>query len=154
LSGKDIFSKKFYEIANALNEDPIDLIVSERSDIADVDEIRLIINAISDYKDIALVLLGSRAKGKAKKYSDWDIGVTRGSDALTGREFLKIKRLVGDLAEDLPRKVDLINLDSAPEWFLDSLDYEPLFLGGDEKTYYYFKGVIDGVKQTKNKKVA
>lgn len=73
---------------------------------------------------------------------------------LSGRDFLKLRGRVQELAENLPRKVELINLDAAPDWFLDSINYSPIFLGGNHDIYSYMRGVIDGVRRQQTKKVA
>lgn len=154
LSGRDIFSKKFYEIAEILKVDPIDLIVSPKPDIENIDELGTILKELTTISGLAVLLLGSRAKGVNKGYSDWDLGITRGGKCITGREFLRARGRVSDLADNLPRKVDLINLDAAPEWFLLSIDYEIVFLAGSFESFQYFKGVLHGIKQYKADKVA
>lgn len=148
LSGKDVFSNRLYDIATALDVDLKDLITRSDVDIENVYEIEHIINTLSAY-GLAVVLLGSRAEGKSKKFSDWDIGITKGKERLSGRDFIRLRSIVQDLAEDLPRKVDLVNLDAAPVWFLISIDYDLVFLGGDKLAYNYFKGVLDGIKKYK-----
>jgi predicted nucleotidyltransferase len=153
LSGRDVFSSRLYDIATALDVDPKNLIARAGLNIENVQEIEPIIKTLSAY-GLAVVLLGSRAKGKSKKYSDWDIGITGGRDGLGGRKFIRLRSTVQDLAEDLPRKVDLVNLDSAPVWFLTSIDYDLVFLGGNKLAYNYFKGVLDGIKKYKTNKVA
>lgn len=154
LSGQDVFSKKIYEIAKALNVNAKDLIVPAEIEIKDVEEIKGIVNELSSVPGLAIMLLGSRAKGSAKKYSDWDLGITRGDKPLTAREYLRLRGIVGELAENLPRKVDVVNLDSAPLWFLESIDYDPLFLGGNKNSYNFFKGVLNGIRKGEIKKVS
>lgn len=84
----------------------------------------------------AVVLLGSRAKRRRPAtYADWDLGITGGKRAINSRTYLKLKALVDDLAENLPRQVDLVNLDAAPKWFFDGMDYEPIFLGGQKRIW-------------------
>ena len=154
LSERDVFSKKFYEMSAALGVDPLLLITSSKSYTENIEEIKSVLEALTTMPKLAVVLLGSRAKGSYKKYSDWDLGVTRGSLPVTGREFLRMRGRVSDLADNLPRKVDLVNLDAAPEWFLLSIDYELIFLVGSFESYQYLKGVLHGIKQCKAGKIA
>lgn len=149
LSGRDVFSKKFYDIAAALEADPLALIAPVDIGVQNAGEIELIIRELGMNKDVAAILLGSRAKGQAKAFSDWDIGITGGEKNISDRDFLGMKGRVDEIADNLPRKVDLINLDSAPDWFLDEIDYEPVFLGGNERSFHYFKGVLSGIKKIK-----
>lgn len=153
LAGKGIFSATFYQLADAIDADPLELITATsktEAKIAKIDEIRLVVAKIikSDSK-IAVILLGSRAKKKAKDYSDWDLGIMRGEKPLTSFEYLKIKGVVEEASEDIVRNIDVINLDSAPEWFLKEIDYEPIFLDGNKGAYLYFQGVMHGIKKKK-----
>ena len=60
-------------------------------------------------------LFGSRARGQARRTSDFDIGI-RG---LTKTAFETLKRRIEDAVEDgpIPHEVDLVDFDSATEPF-------------------------------------
>lgn len=154
--GKPVFVSAFLKIARALGRDPLELIVPAGDTpafVGPINEIRPIIAALlRRTPGIAVVLLGSRAKGRAKAFSDWDLGVTRLSAPITGDEFLALRRVTADLAEDLVRNVDVINLDAAPDWFWEGLDCEPVLLDGDRESYSFLKGILHGIK--KNRQVA
>jgi predicted nucleotidyltransferase len=154
--GKPVFASAFMKIARALSRDSLELIVPAGDMPAlgeHFDEIRPIIAALFRRNPgIAVVLLGSRAKGRAKAFSDWDLGVTRPGAPIKGEEFLALRRVAADLAEDLVRNVDVVNLDAAPDWFWEGLDYEPVFLDGDRESYSFLKGMLHGIK--KNHKAA
>lgn len=151
LSGRDVFSSAFFDIAKHLEMSPLELIMPiSDSDlrIANIDELKPVIaKIVSKDEDVAVLLMGSRAKGNLKKYSDWDIGITRTPNPITSKEYLRLKQLVLDAADDLPRNVDLINLDAAPFWFISKINYDPLFLDGNGESYSYFKGVLNGIKR-------
>lgn len=150
LHGRGPFPDSFYAIADALQVDPLQLLapISSESNIPKLAEIAPIIKACSEVSPlVALGLLGSRATGAAQQYSDWDLGVTGGIQQLSTKEFLHIKQIVIDLSEDLPRVVDVINLDAAPEWFLKGIHYTPNFLAGNESSWAYFMGVLHGVQK-------
>lgn len=153
LKGQGPFSESYYAICDALSVDPVSLLMpSANAPTNHLDEIMPIVKKLCAYdKGIAAVLLGSRAKKTHKKYSDWDIGVTRGTKPISDMEFLKLRRIADDAADDLPREVDVVNLDAAPQWFINDIDYEPVYLAGDSNAWAYFMGVLHGTrKQKKN----
>jgi predicted nucleotidyltransferase len=154
--GKPVFSSAFLKVAHALGRDPIELIVPV-GDMAAIlehfEEVRPVIVALlRESPGITVVLLGSRAKGRAGTFSDWDLGVTRPATPIGGEEFLSLRRIADELIEDLVRNVDVINLDVAPDWFWEGLDYEPVFLDGNREGYLFLKGMLHGIK--KNRQVA
>lgn len=149
-SGKGPLPESFYAIADALQVDALSLLIPTLSEtqIPNIEEIAAVIKKCAEiFPDAAVLLLGSRATGDEKKYSDWDIAVTGGESPISNETFLKMKRAVDDLAEDLPRAVDLINLDVAPQWFLKKINYAPRFLGGNRNGMSYFMGVLNGIQK-------
>lgn len=150
LKGRGPFPESFYAIADALKVDPLQLLtpIPSEGGIPKLEEIAPIVAACCRVSpQVAVVLLGSRVRGGAQEYSDWDLGVTGGVHQITTKEFLHIKQLVEDLKENLPRDVDVINLDEAPEWFLKGINYSPRFLSGNESSWNYFMGVLHGVQK-------
>ncbi len=57
-----------------------------------------------------IYLFGSRARGSASEYSDYDIAID--SDTPIHKELCRIKTLIED--SNIPYKVDLIDLSQAP----------------------------------------
>lgn len=153
LIGRDVFCSTFRKIAEELRIDPLDLIVPAAFSKLNIDflgEIYPIVNAIIEYdKEIAVALIGSRAKRKAKKYSDWDIGIVRANKPISGREYLKLKAIVDEKSENLVRIIDLVNLNAAPLWFLENIKDDIIFLEGSNESFVYLKGVLDGIKKRK-----
>jgi predicted nucleotidyltransferase len=151
--GQPVFASAFLKIAQALGLDPLDLIIPDKNQTAalgPLDEIRPLIAALlRQSPGITVVLLGSRAKGRANRFSDWDLGVTRPSAPINGKEFLSLRGIAADLSEDLVRPVDVINLDAAPGWFWEGVDYEPIFLYGDKDGYSFLKGMLHGIKKNR-----
>lgn len=143
------FPESYYAICNALKADPLSLLVPVTEvQLANISEMMPIIKNIclADEK-VAVGLLGSRARDKARKYSDWDIGITRGSNPLGGVEFLRLKRHADEAIDRLAREVDILNLDAAPDWFLRGIDYTPVYLAGDTNAWAFFLGVLHGAKK-------
>jgi len=149
LKGRGPFSETYYGICDTLQIDPLSILLpSPAAPMADMDEIMPVVKKLCSFdKEIAVGLLGSRARGKNRKYSDWDLCVTRGTRILTGEEFLRLKRTVDGEVDRLPREVDFVNLDAAPEWFMLDLNYEPVFLAGSSNAWSYFMGVLCGAKK-------
>lgn len=151
LKGIGPISECYYNLCENLDIDPLEILSPiPQSPVREYSEIIPVARALcrEDFS-LCVGLLGSRAKGTEKKYSDWDIGVTRGPAQISAREFLKIKQSVEDMAEDIPRKIDVVNLSAAPAWFIQAIDYEPVFLAGNKASWAFFMGVIHGAKKEK-----
>lgn len=152
LKGHSILSSSYERIASSLDVDPLEIVETmpdSASHIKSLDEIIPVVRYIvkSDPK-IAVVLLGSRAMKKGHVHADWDIGITRGEKPIGGDEYLDLRIGVGDIAENLPHGVDLINLDAAPGWFLEEIRYEPVFIDGNRENFVHFLGVLNGIKKS------
>jgi predicted nucleotidyltransferase len=77
-------------------------------------EIKKIIFQFLDPKDYQVFIFGSRAKGKAEKFSDYDIGII-GKKALPFRVMALIEEALEE--SDLPYKVDVVDFALVPESF-------------------------------------
>lgn len=104
---------------------------------------------VANYSELAMVLIGSRAKNKATKFSDWDIGITAGKKKIDTDLYLNIKEKILSLLDSWSYSVDVINLDSAPEWFLEEMNYSPVFLAGNKQSFAYFGGWLDAKRNIK-----
>ena len=69
-------------------------------------EIKEIIFHFLDPKKYQVFIFGSRAAGKAKKYSDYDIGIL-GKEPVPWNMLAKIEEALED--SDLPYKVDIVD---------------------------------------------
>lgn len=76
--------------------------------------IKKIILGFVEQKTHQLFLFGSRANGKAKKFSDFDIGI-KGAKPLPLKTIALIKEALED--SDLPFEVDVVDLARATEKF-------------------------------------
>jgi predicted nucleotidyltransferase len=147
--GKPVFADAFSRIAAALAVTPLDLLTDSNVGQSGTFEVlRQSIGVLARrHPSVAFLLIGSRAKGRAKKYSDWDIGVTRGPTLLSTEEYLQLKIALLDRVENETEKVDVINLDQAPLSFLKGISYDPVPLGGNGEAWAYFKGKLNGLKE-------
>ena len=77
-------------------------------------EIKNILQKYVDFKKHKVFIFGSRARGKARKFSDYDIGVI-------GRKPLDLKKIAlikGELEEsDLPYRVDVVDFSTVSKNF-------------------------------------
>jgi len=151
LAGQPVFLDSFSRVAEILEVDPLELIIPHAklpSHIKGSEELAPIVaRLLQKEKKMAIVLVGSQARKRAKKYSDWDIGIFRQPIPISGMEYLKLKQLVEDMGENNIRQMDLINLNQAPSWFLESLKEPLLFLEGNRESYCYLQGLIDGIQK-------
>lgn len=151
LAGKQVFVASFLDLAAQLKKDPLELLSVQSSlsvKISYIEELRPILPQLLKLDPkIAIVLLGSRARGNAKKYSDWDLGLFRYPEPLSGREYLRLKRVAEDESENLVRKIDVINLNQAPLWFLQGVKQDVVFLDGVQESFLYLKGMLDGIQK-------
>jgi predicted nucleotidyltransferase len=79
--------------------------------------------------DVAVVLFGSRARGTAKRYSDYDVGVF-GLDAFGFATFSQFLDLASAWNEASLSTVQLVDLTHADAGFLTSLSEDLVFLAG------------------------
>jgi uncharacterized protein len=70
------------------------------------EKIKDIIFRFLDSKEYEVFIFGSRVKGKAKKYSDYDIGI-KGKKAVPGYILTMIEEALEE--SDLPYKVDIVD---------------------------------------------
>lgn len=154
IKGKDVFCNAFAKLTAVLKVDPLSLLTHSPApdqDVSHMEEIEEFLSRLhARDKDLSIFLLGSRARGRAQEYSDWDIGVFRYPKSITGIEYLRLKREIEDQTQDLLRSVDLVNLNQAPGWFLENTMNDGfVFLKGNVATYHYFMGVLDGIRKAK-----
>lgn len=146
------FTETYLTLCKVLQVSPLFLIKNEEGSELEVikESIRLIINEEKQERShYAFFLYGSRASNKARKFSDYDIGVTGGEVMIPWRDFLSMKESLEILCEDLSVKVSILNFDEAPESFLDDFDSPLKFIYGSTQSFLFFKGVLHGRKKAK-----
>ena len=154
---KSPLTSRWEAIAMALNVDPLSLLRSENDrgghfDVATLESLRKILSAkLIEYPSVTAILFGSRASGQARPFSDWDIGFTMGFHAhFSHDDFVDLRLALSDYLEDFPYVVDLVNLDHAPTWMLDSIASEEIsYVCGDRSGYYYLLGQLNGIRKTR-----
>jgi predicted nucleotidyltransferase/DNA-binding Xre family transcriptional regulator len=152
LKGMSVFNERFERILAFLELSPEDLIVNTKDTTPSLmtasndtsrnihSEALLIASELADAicdmmdKNGAVVLFGSRATGKARPYSDIDIGVFA-YEGLTHQEYLPLCELKNQYEDTCQFTFDLINLNAAEKDFLDSIIPEVTFLAGSARAF-------------------
>jgi len=90
---------------------------------------------------MAFVLFGSRARGRYKKYSDWDIGFFS-YQKVTHQTHLDVLKKLDDLTENITEDIELVNLNQADQDFLMANRDDFVFLTGSLVGWYAFKKIL------------
>ena len=81
------------------------------------------------FPSYSYVLFGSRVKGKARQYSDFDLGVLA-PQGLPLKEYLKMIELKEDFEDNSSIMVDLVDLSRAAPDFIRGISPDALLLAG------------------------
>lgn len=132
--GRSIFSTTFEKVLSTLDVD-FDQITSRAPAIGDIfarapasiQKTAAVIHEFAANNKADLFLIGSRAKGKEGVRADWDFGIFFPSPR--GRKnFVRLKTRVEDIS--FPHRVDIADLNEAPEWFLSSVSKDAIRMAG------------------------
>lgn len=134
LGRNPVFNTSFAKILQVLRV-PYQAITTEASVadalLADAPEtIRKIVLTLIDFcraHNAALLLFGSRVRGKSGPRVDWDFAIWFHGTS-PDRAFRSRKRIAHDAA--FPYRLDLIHLNQAPAWFRNTVDQSHIVLYG------------------------
>jgi predicted nucleotidyltransferase len=137
LSGRGIFPKNFERVLAALDLRPGEILVRKRPEEEnhELEVARAIDRLHEEYPKAAYVLFGSRAEGRAHRYSDWDVGIYA-AGGLAHEVYRRLLRDLEEWTEDLPVTVDLVNLNRADPSFLKKISRHWKFLTGRLEDWY------------------
>ena len=145
INGKAVLPDAFEQMINLLNLHPGEALVDIRSDTYDnvISKIMpLVDNLCKARPGMTVFLFGSRAKGSAAKYSDFDLGLYS-SSGIAHKEFLELVKIKDDYEENLPFFVDLVNFTSAKTTFLQSILNDLVLLAGTRTDFFKLKTTAD-----------
>ncbi|OGQ26686.1 MAG: hypothetical protein A3B79_07320 [Deltaproteobacteria bacterium RIFCSPHIGHO2_02_FULL_50_15] len=136
LSGHPVLPGNFSRLMEALNLKLEDALIKkgEGSFVLSEEMATLVDQLYSEFSQVSFLLFGSRAQGRAHKYSDWDLGLFSQQD-ITHRHYIKMLLRKDELTEDLPYFVDLVNLNRADPSFLRKASKHWIFLTGKQKDW-------------------
>ena len=146
------FTDSFLSLCQALGAEPTELLNTSETTYEQtlISSLRNTYAAFREaHPTLAFFLFGSRASGSAKKFSDFDVGVTGGKNVLSANGFLTLQEFLLQELEDFPCKVDILHFDSAPSVFLKGFYGNIIHLVGDSESTAYIEGKINGIKENK-----
>lgn len=145
LTEKPLIPDKLELILKTLNL-PLNDVVLRKKDEDPAAKIAPLIDQMSAvFPGYTWALFGSRASGKNKKYSDWDMGVFF-KDLIPVADFRKMLLMKDDLQEDFAYFVDLTDLSRAESWFLKSIADQLCFLTGSREGWSQLLRRIESAK--------
>jgi AcrR family transcriptional regulator len=123
LGNKPVFNSSFVRILEYLGVDYDQITQSRHNAVLHNMPVRIqkAVMALIQFCDAhqaGLVLFGSRARGKGGVQADWDFGIYA-VRYLDPRAFSMLKLKLMDDA--FPNRIDVVNLNVAPPWFLESI---------------------------------
>lgn len=138
LNGKSVFNTTFEKILDCLDVNFEEITVSkdERAVLAmkkapaKIQRIALALSLFAKGNKASLFLFGSRARGCERTRADWDFGVSLPEKGMC-REFVILKQKLVD--EAFPYRVDIVDVSSAPDWFIQSIVDDVIPLVGSWK---------------------
>jgi predicted nucleotidyltransferase len=145
LSGHGVLQKNFEKIIKALGLKVHEIIIDEeKAEVPGLEQIASLIDMLHmEFPDVTFVLFGSRSRGTAHKYADWDVGVFSDT-GLTHESYRRIVQYKNVLVEDLPFFVDLINLNRADKYFLREVSKDWKFLTGKLNQWIKLQNEVTG----------
>lgn len=133
LSGKSALPDALEKIIRALAIKPSEAFIEKKEpDFLKTEAIAGVVDELHKaFPEVTFVLFGSRATGRAHKYSDWDIGVYS-RQGIEHSLYIKIAIQKSDLEDNLPYFIDIINLNRADPSFLNDMAKHWVFLTGSQ----------------------
>jgi len=132
--GKSIYAAPFEKIVDELSIQPNDILLSPSltdeilSAAPDsVQKAALKLQQYTEKHHADLYLIGSRSRGKKGVRADWDFGIYF-SSRKSPVDFSRTKQRISDTA--FPHRIDIVDLSSAPSWFLKSVAHDALYITG------------------------
>jgi predicted nucleotidyltransferase len=131
LSGKPLVSAKLEATLEALGLGFDDAVVQVRPRTdSDLIWVALAVDKLHDlFPEVTLVLFGSRAEGRAHRYSDVDLGAFS-RDGLPHERFRQMLEAKVGIEQELPVGIQLVNLNLADPEFLRSIGRSWQFVSG------------------------
>jgi predicted nucleotidyltransferase len=130
LSQAQLISPALSKILKALQLTLPEVLTEEKGGYIPHEEIAPLVDTLhAKFPDVTVILFGSRAIGRARRYSDYDLGVFS-AKGLTHSQFRSILALKEELEENSTFQIDLVNLNAADEDFLKSIAKQWRLLAG------------------------
>ncbi len=141
MTGKEsVFPDSIGRVLEALEIEPCNAVcIKAPPEAASNDALSPLLDELmATLPNCAYVLFGSRSRGSAKQYSDFDIGVFSLA-GLSLDNYLKLVEIKERHEDTLPYFVDLVNLNSADANFLHAIAPDIKFLSGRRSDWLELK---------------
>ena len=131
--GAGVLPNSIETVIAALNLPIQDAVMQKVEPVGIADEIMPLVEEIhKKHPTISIFLFGSRAKGRARRYSDYDLGVYS-KDGVSLAEFLQILEEKEAYEEISPQRVDCVNLTNVTPEFLREIALDLRLLAGYDR---------------------
>jgi predicted nucleotidyltransferase len=131
--GAGVLPNSIDTVIAALNLPIQDAVIRQLEPVGIADEIMPLVEKIhKEHPTISIFLFGSRAKGRARRYSDYDLGVYS-KDGVSLTEFLQILEKKEAYEEISPQRIDCVNLTNATPEFLREIALDLRLLAGYDR---------------------
>jgi len=135
LSGHRVFPSQFEKMIRSVGLVPVEALVEKGEKFVPAEELAPVVDQLhQEFPSITFVLFGSRTKGRAHRYSDWDVGVFS-HHGIAHPFYRKLLRRKDELVESLPLMLELVNLNRADPAFLRGISKNWIFLTGSQQDW-------------------
>jgi predicted nucleotidyltransferase len=140
---RSIFNKPFEKILKLLVVDHSKLVKEKYSEEEPLghapDNIKKLVLSLIEYAkghNADVLLFGSRVKKNKSIRSDWDFGIYFQQEKIP-KDFSALKGRL--LERAFPYRADIVVLNYAPDWFLDSIEEDAVMLTGERSRSSIFR---------------
>lgn len=145
LSGKNVLPENLEKVLRALSLKFSEALIEKKESASpQMETLAAVVDKLHrEFPEATFILFGSRAEGRARQYSDWDIGVYS-RDGIAHALYRKIALRKDDLEEGLPYFIDIVNLNRADLAFLRDISKDWVFLTGSQQDWLDLQKKVAG----------
>lgn len=129
LSGHSVYQQSYLKFCEYLGVTAHDMVCTKLRPELPADIALLLDQLVRLYPQLVFVLFGSRARGVAKQFSDWDIGFFS-EQQISHDQHLELLVEADKFSGDIINTVDLVNLNQASHDFLHDNREDFIYLTG------------------------
>jgi predicted nucleotidyltransferase len=142
--GAGVLPESIERVLAALNLPIQEGLIQQQETLGVAEEIMPLVEEMhKKHPNISFFLFGSRAKGRARKYSDFDLGVYA-KEGVPLAEFLQILEEKEAFEDVAPQRIDCVNLNNATSDFLRDIAPDLRLLAGYDRDTVAIKRVFKG----------
>lgn len=138
LKGGSVFNTTFEKIIDCLGVGYEDVTIGRNEYAAAVmkkapkiiQSIALELSVFAEENNAAFFLFGSKARGETNNRADWDFGISKLGKKMR-RKFIILKQALIEKA--FPYRIDIVDMNQAPQWFIESIADDMIVLAGEYK---------------------